>query len=495
VSVLALDLGTGSVKAALVDDDLQVVASTSRPYAVRAPSPGAAETEPAAWHAAVGDAVSAVLASAAPGGRDAGRSAGPLTAVGVCGQMHGVVLLGPDGAALAPAVLWPDTRAEREVERLAVTPAAVRARLGNPLVPGMAGPLLAMLARTQPGVLWRAVAAVQPKDWLRVALGGPSAVAADPSDASATLLWDVPGNRWDAQVCDLLGVDVALLPPVRASHEVVGRTTGALGLPPGLPLVAGAGDTASAALGTGTVRPGRGFVAVGTGAQVVVPLPAPTVPGPSPVTHTYRAAVPATTTGGWYRMGAVQNAGLVLERVLAWLGAGWDEALGALRERRSGDPVFLPHLSGERTPWLDPHLRGAWTGLGLEHDRAALLRSALTGVACAVADALDAVIDTGADPGVPLLVGGGSVHPAWRQLLADVLRTPLRPAAAPDAAVRGAAALALVGTGALDLDAAVARLDAAAAGQDADLVEPDIGAIGWVLDTRARFEDARHRLA
>jgi xylulokinase len=495
VSVLALDLGTGSVKAALVDDDLRVLAVTSRPYAVRAPQPGAAETEPAAWEAAVTEAVGEVLAGGLPGGRGRGPRADPLTAVGLCGQMHGVVLLGADGAALAPAVLWPDTRAEREVERLAAAPPPVRARLGNPLAPGMAGPLLSMLARSQPGTLWRAVAAVQPKDWLRVALGGPAVVAADPSDASATLLWDVPGSRWDAEVCELLGVDVALLPPVRASSEVVGRTTGSLGLPPGLPLVTGAGDTAAAALGTGTVRPGRGQVSVGTGAQILVPLSRPTVPGADPVTHTYRAAVPATTAAGWYRMGAVQSAGLVLERVLAWLGAGWDEALAALGTRRLGDPVFLPHLAGERTPWLDPRLRGAWTGLGLEHDRAALLRSALTGVACAIADAWDAVIETGADPGLPLLVGGGSVHTAWRQLLADVLRTPLRPAAAPDAAVRGAAALALVGTDVLGLDDAVGRLDAAAAGPDAAVVEPDIGAIGWVLETRARFEDARHRLA
>jgi sugar (pentulose or hexulose) kinase len=231
---------------------------------------------------------------------------------------------------------------------------------------------------------------------------------------------------------------------------------------------------------------------VGTGAQVVVPLARPGTPGPAPVTHTYRAAVP----GGWYRMGAVQSAGLTLERVLTWLGAGWEEALAALGERRADDPVFLPHLAGERTPWLDPRMRGAWTGLGLEHDRRALLRSALAGVACAVADAWDAVGDTGAGFGLPFLVGGGSVHSAWQQLLADALRTPLQPVAAPHAAVLGAAALALVGTGALELDEAVGQLEEAARGPgEPRYVEPDIDAIGWVLELRARFEDARHRLA
>jgi xylulokinase len=485
VSVLALDLGTGSVKAALVDDELRVLAHTRRAYPVRSPSPGAAETEPAHWADAVADAVAELLS----GGSRATRS---LSGVGLCGQMHGLVLLGADGGALAPALLWPDSRATAEVARLQEAGEPLRARLANPLAPGMAGPLLALVTRTVPVTMWQAAAAVQPKDWLRVALAGPGAVAADPSDASATLLWDVPGNRWDAEVCALLDVDMSLLPPVKASHDVVARTTGALGLPAGLPVVTGAGDTAAAALGTGTVRPGRGLLSVGTGAQVVVPLARPGTPGVDPVTHTYRSAVP----GGWYRMGAVQSAGLTLERVLAWLGAGWDEALAALDDRRDGDPVFLPHLAGERTPWLDPRMRGSWTGLGLEHDRAALLRSALAGVACAIADAWDAVSDTGADAGVPFVVGGGSVHTAWRQLLADALRTPLQPVAAPHAAVLGAAVLALVGTGALEFDEAVKQLEEAARGPGApQFVEPDIGAIGWVLELRARFEDARHRLA
>jgi sugar (pentulose or hexulose) kinase len=177
MSVLAVDLGTGSVKVAVVDEELRVLASTSRPYAVRAPRPGAAESEPGHWQAAVEDAAAAVLAAV---------SEAP-SAVGLCAQMHGVVLLGADGVALAPAVLWPDTRAQAETDRLVAASPDLRTRLGNPLVPGMAGPILAMLARSEPVTIWRAVAAVQPKDWLRVALAGPEAVASDPSDASATL--------------------------------------------------------------------------------------------------------------------------------------------------------------------------------------------------------------------------------------------------------------------------------------------------------------------
>ena len=198
-------------------------------------------------------------------------------------------------------------------------------------------------------------------------------------------------------------------------------------------------------------------------------------------------------------MGAVQSAGLTLERVLGWLGAGWDEALAALSVARwppSGDPVFLPHLSGERTPWLDPGMRGAWTGLGLEHDRrrAAPVRARRGGLRRG--RRLGRRRGDGRRSGLPFLVGGGSVHPAWRQLLADTLRTPLQPVAAPHAGVLGAAALALAGTGALELADAVERLEQVARGPGApQYVEPDIGAIGWVLELRARFEDARHRLA
>ncbi len=486
VSVLAIDLGTGSVKVALVADDLTVLRQASRGYPVRSPEPGAALGDPADWAVAVEDAVAEVLAGA---GRH--RSADPLRGTGLSGQMHGLVLLDVLGATVGPALLWPDIRAGLELRRLAAGPDTVLARLANPLVPGMAGPMLARLARTEPERVARSSVAVQPKDWLRTAIAGVRAVAADPSDASATLLWDVPGDCWDADAAALLGLDPGLLAAVRPSREVVAETTGALGLPPGVPVVTGAGDTACAALGTGTLIPGRGQVSIGTGGQILAPIDATTARTATrrPVVHTYRDAA-----DGWYRMGAVQNCGLALERVLEWLGATWPEALAALVGSVTRAPVFLPHLSGERTPWLDPSLRGAWVGLGLEHERADLLRGALLGVACAIADAWDAVVASGAEPGVPLLVGGGSVDGAWRRLLADLLGTPLLPAQAPDAAVLGAGALALVASGRMGLGEAAAVLDQRAAA-GAVPVEPAPTAAAWVGDVRARFADARERLS
>ena len=487
VSVLAIDLGTGSVKVALVADDLTVLRQASRPYPVLSPEPGSARGDPADWAQAVEAAVTEVLA-----GDRQHRSPEPVHGVGLSGQMHGLVLLDVLGATVGPALLWPDTRAGLELRRLAAGPEALLTRLANPLVPGMAGPMLAMLARTEPELVARASVAVQPKDWLRTAIAGHRSLAADPSDASATLLWGVPGDRWDDEACALLGVDPRLLAPVHPSRAVVGETTGALSLPPGLPVVTGAGDTACAALGTGTVVPGRGQLSIGTGGQILVPVHAATVRAASaahPVVHTYRDAA-----DGWYRMGAVQNCGLALERVLGWLGATWPEALAALLGSVTRAPVFLPHLSGERTPWLDPSLRGAWVGLGLEHDRSDLLRGALLGVACALADAWDAVVDSGADPGVPLLVGGGSVDGAWRRLLADLLRTPLLPAHAPDAAVVGAGVLALVAAGRVGLGEAAALLDRRVT-DVAVPVEPHPTAGAWVDDVRARFADARARLS
>lgn len=486
MSVLAIDLGTGSVKAALVEDDLTVSRHASRPYPVHAPVPGSALGRPAEWAAAVEAAVTEVLDAA-------GTGTGPRRpdAVGLSGQMHGLVLLDPDGVAVTDALLWPETRATAELERLRSMLDGDLARLANPLVPGMAGPLLAYLSRTDPDVVRRAAHAVQPKDWLRAALVGPNGVGVDPSDASATLLWDVAADGYSSAALMALGIDTVLLPPVRRSRDVVGETTGALGVPAGVPVVTGAGDTACAALGTGTLRPGRGQVSIGTGGQTLVPVDV-AVPDARPVVHTYRDA-----GDGWYRMGAVQNCGLALERVLGWLGASWDEALAALAAGSAvTPPVFLPHLSGERTPWLDPAMRGAWTGLGLEHDRGDLLRAALLGVACSVADAWDAVLAAGDGPADVLLVGGGSVHPAWRQTLADVLATPLTPASAPDAGVVGAAVLALAGLGRLTLDDAVTTL-ADRATRGAVTVDPssDAGAGEQVAALRARFADARTRLA
>jgi len=435
--VLGIDLGTGSVKAALVGLDGTVRGLRSAPYDVAAPHSGWAETDPAAWEEATARAVRAVV-------HDGG---GPeVRAVGLAGQMHGVVLSAADGAPLRPAVLWADSRASAGAAAYGGLPAAVRERLANPVTPGMAGPVLCWLGTHEPDVVATARWALQPKDWLRLRLTGSA--HAEPSDASATLLYDVGADRWSDDVVDGLGLRRGLLPPLLPSGAVAGGLTAgaatAVGLPRGLPVVLGAGDTAAAALGSDLAASGGAQLTVGTGAQVVVLLSGLQV-DPTGRTHRYRAATP----DGWYAMAAVQGAGLALH----WAGQilGLDAA--ALHDAASVVPpgadglTFLPHLAGERTPHLDPQARGGWVGAGLEHGRPALARAALEGVAFAVREGLEALEASGVATGTLRLAGGGTLDGRWRQLLADVLGRPLARIQDPATSARGAGLLAL---GALD---------------------------------------------
>lgn len=426
MAVLGIDLGTGSVKAAVVEDDGTVRRLASRPYAVDAPHPGWAQTETSAWLDAV-DAVAAEVLEGDPA----------IDAVGFSGQMHGVVLVDDEHLPLGPAILWADARAIDQATAMGdAFGSADLARLGSPAVPGFAATTLAWLRANMAGELGQAVAALQPKDFLRLALGGD--LATDPSDASGTLLYDVVDSRWSRDAVAWTGIDAGILPPVRASHAPAGtvRIAGRE-----LPCVVGGADTACALAGLG-LEPGDGFVAVGTGSQTVSMMRAPAVDA-SLRTHTFAAT--GDLGQAWYRIGAVQNAGLSLEKALAMLAATADEATAALEQGvRESDPLFVPTLAGERTPFMNPDLRGAWLGLSLATDRQALLRSVLEGVAYAVAFGIQAVEESGARlPEVIPLVGGGTHALAFRQLLADASGHALAVAEAPNAAVVGAANLAM----------------------------------------------------
>ncbi len=433
-ALLGIDLGTSSVKVVVLDVEGRSLASTTSAYPVHNPEPGWAETEPALWWQAVVGATRAAVS--------ASNGATPI-AIGLSGQMHGLVPTGSDGRAVRPAMLWSDSRAVEELEAYRLLPASLHDRLGNPLTPGMAGPMLAWLARHERHSYAATRWALQPKDWLRARLTGQ--FHAEPSDASATLLYDVVNDDWDRDIVVALGLDPELLPPLLSS---AGQAAGVLlpaaavelGLDPGIPVAAGAGDTAAAALGSGLVG-GDAQLTIGTGVQLVTPTEAPTaesVRGIAPVTHLYRAA----TDAGWYAMAAGLNGGSTLDWVRRLLGASWADLYAtAALEPLSDDPLFLPHLVGERTPYLDPTLRGAWIGLSPSHDRTRLLRSALEGVAFAVRDAMASLRASGVPFDDVRLAGGGTTDTAWRQLLADVLDCRLRPVDTSGASGRGAALL------------------------------------------------------
>ncbi len=468
ISTLGLDLGTSSAKAVVADTGGRVLAQASAGYAVSSAKAGYAESDPADWWNAVrACAREAVQAAVHAGG------ARPA-AIGLSGQMHGLVLASADGEALRPALLWADSRATGALRAYRRLEPAALARLANPLAPGMTGPLLMWVAEHEPGTYRGARWALAPKDWLRARLTGE--VHAEPSDASASLLYDVPGDRWDLEVVAALGLDAGLLAPVLpsagapAGHLTAGAAA-ELGLPAGIPVAAGAGDTAAAALGSG-IGLGEIQLTVGTGAQVLRPLAAPASRADAGV-NLYRSATP----DGWYQV----------------MNASWAELYASAgRPGQPHDPIFVPHLSGERTPYCDPALRGSWTALSLADDRTSLLQCALEGTAFAIRDALDALLGgplssgpVSGEQGPPWLrlAGGGTLAAGWRQLLADVLGLPLYAVDVPAASGRGAALLGAHAAGLLSFDDIAGPL-APSAGLAA---EPDPAMTAFHADRHARF--------
>lgn len=433
---LGIDLGTGSCKALLLSSGGTVVSEASQAYPVNAPKPGWAESDPQAWWQAVGEAVR----------RAVNGYALEVQTIGLSGQMHGVVLSDASGRPLRPAILWADGRSIQELQTLRALPERLQSRLANPVVVGMAAPSLLWLKQHELTVYTKARWALQPKDWLRLWLTGEA--QSEPSDASSTLLYDLLADTWGFEVMEALGLRPDLFPPLVGSAELAGylnpEAARHLGLPTGIPVAAGAADTAAALLGCG-LKVGEAQLTVGTGAQITVLLAEPKV-DPTLRTHLFRAALP----GQWYAIAAMQNAGLALEWLRALLGLSWEQAY---QEAQSVAPgceglVFLPYLTGERTPHLDPLARGVWAGLGRHHRRGHLMRAALEGVAFSLREGLEALGEA-IPPHIPLrLAGGGTAHPFWQQMLADVLRRPLMVSRVHSASARGAA---LLGAMALDV--------------------------------------------
>jgi xylulokinase len=446
MSFLGIDLGTGSLKVAIVDENGREQAVASVAYPIETPQAGWAETSVQTWWRALCEA-----AARLPDGlrRD-------VRAIGFSGQMHGVVLIDAAGEAVRPAMLWPDTRA------LALLDAWPEPQ-PNPVAPGMAGPLLRWIVLHEPQSASRTRWALQPKDWLRVALGG--AVATDPSDACATALAD-PAGVWDAALLDRLEIPREWFAPLARSYATGGvlseSAAHALGLRAGIVLATGAADTPCAALGSGLAHDGDALLTTGTGGQIVVL--AEHAPAVVKGLHRYRAA-----SDHWYRMAAMQNVGIALERTRGWLSYEWADAyrdafgdatnainaISAFNATTTSNTntaaasglTFLPYLTGERTPWLNPMARGGWLGLALDHTRGTMMRAAFEGVAFSLRAGLDAIRASGATVTALKLAGGGSVDARWRQLLADALNVELHAVDCPNAAPRGAAILGGLASG------------------------------------------------
>jgi xylulokinase len=439
VGYLGIDVGTSSTKVAVLDADGRLVADAAEAHSVSTPQPGHVETDPVTWRAAVDTAL---------------RRIGPsladvrLRAAAVVGQMHGAVLCDHTAVPLAPAILWPDRRAEHELGRWHELPDSARGRLANPIVPGMTGPILAWLAAHRPELVDRAAVVLLPKDVVRAALSGRSethsaGLVTDRSDASATLLWDVAADRWAADICSTVGVGTRLLPEAIPSATLVGETSRVAELVDGataaVPLVAGAGDTPAALLAVGSVDV---LVNLGTGAQVLVGRPTPERGGADPSTHLY-----ADAGGGWYAMAALQNGGLALDWAARALGLDWAGFLSAIASGRSGAATFLPFVTGERGGVASPASRGGWLDLRADTTRNDLARATAEGVLFAIRRGTELLGDATGAAGPVTLSGGGWRSALLCQLAADVLNRPVQRLDVRSASATGAALLAARGVG------------------------------------------------
>jgi len=440
-ALLGIDLGTSAVKAVVIDADGRLLGTGTREITMEVPQPNRAEQDPEGWWSNATMAVRAAMHSA-------GRS--DIAAIGLDGHMHGFALLDAQWRPLGRAITWADQRSADLIPELEehVGLATFLSIAGTRPAAGFMAPTMVWLARHDPGLLEAAAVAVLPKDYLRLRLTGE--VATDISDASATALFDIGARTWSVELCARLAVPERLLPPLLESAQIAGRLTAeaasALGLAPGIPVVAGSADQPAQAVANGLLGPGNGSVTLGTGGQILVATDRPLADAKGRI-HTFCHAVPDR----WYQLGATLSAGLSLRWLRDRLRLGSDNPYANLDRLANEVPpgaeglIFLPYLVGERSPIMDPTATGAFVGLTLHHRRAHLARAVLEGVACSLRATRDAVDDAGGACDAWLATGNGLASPLWRGILADVFGEPLSYVDAPERSGVGAALLGGIG--------------------------------------------------
>ncbi len=445
--LLGLDIGTTGAKTVLIDQTGRVLAAATSGYPLLTPRPGWTEQEPDRWWDGAAISIREALDQAGVRGAD-------VAAVGLTGQMHGLVPLGGDREVLRPAILWNDQRTAEECAWITarIGPARVLELTGNPVLTGFTAPKLIWMRRHEPDRYAHIRHILLPKDYARYRLTG--GLATDVADASGTSLFDVRHRTWSAEMLDGLEVPPAWLPEVVESPRPTGAVTADAaehtGLRPGTPVVGGAGDQAAQAVGTGIVAPGLVSATIGTSGVVFAPLPGVEV-DPAGRLHTFCHAVP----GGWHVMGVMLSAGGSLRWLRDTFGASlWsrypDPYDGMSAEAAATPPgaeglLFLPYLTGERTPHADPFARGAFVGLTLRHGRAHLIRAVMEGVALGLRDGLEIMRGMGIPVTQVRISGGGGRSVLWRQIVADVFGADVVTVTATEGAAYGAALLAGVG--------------------------------------------------
>ncbi len=474
--LLGLDISTTGAKALLIDDQGTVIASRTTPQPISTPKPLWSEQNPADWWDGMAAAIRAVLAETG--------AAADVAAIGLTGQMHGLVCLDVNGQVLRPSILWNDQRTQAECDAITAKVGARRLieLTGNRALTGFTAPKILWVRNHEPDVYARIAHILLPKDYIRFKLTG--AYATDLADGSGMLLMDVANRRWSQDVLAELDIPLAWMPAVYEGPDVTGYVSAAAaqetGLKAGIPVVAGGGDQSAQAVGVGAVTPGVVALTVGTSGVVFAPLGSYAYE-PEGRLHAFCHAVP----GRWHFMGVMLSAAGSLQwyRDALAPGISFDALTAEAADVPPGSDglQFLPYLSGERTPHPDPLARGAFIGLTVRHTRGHLTRAVLEGVSFGLRDGFELIRQSEAGRVIRQVrvSGGGAKSPLWRQILADVLGAPLVTVEALEGAAYGAALLAGVGVGVWsDVEAATASIqlgEEVSPGPNADAYEKAYG--------------------
>jgi xylulokinase len=407
---LGLDCGTSGLKALLVDEGGRPVASATRTYSPDRPQAGWSEQNPDQWASAMAGAIADVATSA-------GKELSAVRAIGFSGQMHGAVLLDRDDRTVRPAILHNDGRAFWEAEGLARDYPDLAQVVGVKPMPGFTGPKLKWIAGHEPDNRRRVASLLSPKDYLRLTLSGER--ASDMSDAAGTWLLDEARRDWSPHAFDACDADRAWAPPLFEGSALVGKirpkAADALGLPRGVLLAAGGGDAAVGAVGLGAIAPGEAFISLGTATQLIISTDQ-YKSAPEQLVHGFAHALP----NRWFAMAAMLNGAGALAFAGRLLGASPDvlEHEAAVDYPGPGALLFLPYLSGERTPLDDPYARGVLFGMSEATSRADVARAVMEGVALTLVDARDCLAAAGARIERVGLIGGGAKSALWTRMIA-----------------------------------------------------------------------------
>jgi xylulokinase len=475
---LGLDFGTSGVKAVVMDETGAVAGQHSAPLTVSRPRDLWSEQAPDDWVAATHQAVMGLPAELRR----------KVRGIGLAGQMHGATLLGADDKPLRPAILWNDGRSHAECTELENAEPHSRAITGNLAMPGFTAPKLAWVRKHEPAIFEATRSVLLPKDYVRLVLTGEK--ASDMSDAAGTLWLDVGARRWSAAMLAATGLDESHMPALYEGPQVTGTLRASIaedwGMEP-VPVVAGAGDNAGGALGVGVIGDGQGMLSLGTSGVIFVANDS-FRPNPAGAVHAFCHAVP----GMWHQMSVHLSAASCIDWAAAALGMGHAAEVfqqAAQVTAGAGPELFLPYLSGERTPHNDPHVRGAFLGLSHESGGPHLAAAVLEGVALAHADGIAVLRETGTQVSELSVIGGGSRSLDWGRILASALDVRLLYLDGGEVGpALGAARLAQIGTTGADPQTVCARPPVRA------VIEPDPAMAERLATKHDRFRRAYRAL-